>query len=54
MGNSLPREEIDFDVLPGGYQRWTEVSANEPDLRIHIYVNSQTSQTANCLRASCT
>jgi uncharacterized protein YndB with AHSA1/START domain len=39
MGNSLPREEIDFDVHPGGYQRWTEVSANEPDLRIHIYVN---------------
>jgi uncharacterized protein YndB with AHSA1/START domain len=33
MGNSLPREEIDFDVRPGGYQRWTEVSANEPDLR---------------------
>ena len=27
------------DVRPGGYQRWTEVSANEPDLRIHIYVN---------------
>src|SRR6478735_5267665 len=39
MGNSLPREEIDFDVRPGGYQRWTEVSANDPDLRIHIYVN---------------
>ena len=25
-GNSLPRDEIEFDVRPGGYQRWTEVS----------------------------
>ncbi len=39
IGNSLPREEIDFDVRPGGYQRWTEVSADEPDLRIHVYVD---------------
>jgi uncharacterized protein YndB with AHSA1/START domain len=39
VGNSLPREEIDFDVRPGGYQRWTEVSADEPDLRIHVYLN---------------
>jgi hypothetical protein len=37
--NSLPREEMDFDVRPGGYRRWTEVSANEPDLRIQISVD---------------
>jgi len=26
-GNSLPRTEIEFDVRPGGHQRWKEVSA---------------------------
>jgi uncharacterized protein YndB with AHSA1/START domain len=38
-GNSLPRDEIEFDVRPGGYQRWTEVNAAEPDLRVHIYID---------------
>ena len=28
-GNSLPRDEIEFDVRPGGFQRWTEVAAAE-------------------------
>lgn len=35
-GNSLPRDEMDFDVRPGGYQRWTEVSAADPGIRVHI------------------
>ncbi len=26
-------------MRPGGYQRWTEISANDPDLRVHIYVD---------------
>ena len=39
IGNSLPRDEIDFDVRPGGYQRWTEVNAAEPGLRVHIQVD---------------
>jgi len=26
-------------VRPGGYQRWTEVFAAEPDLRVHIYID---------------
>jgi uncharacterized protein YndB with AHSA1/START domain len=38
-GNSLPRDEIEFDVRPGGYQRWTEVNAAEPGLRVHIHVD---------------
>ncbi|WP_370619888.1 SRPBCC family protein [Mumia sp. Pv 4-285] len=38
-GNSLPSEEIDFDVRPGGHQRWTEISADAPDLRVHIDVD---------------
>jgi uncharacterized protein YndB with AHSA1/START domain len=38
-GNSLPLDEIEFDVRPGGYQRWTEVSAAEPGLRVHIDVD---------------
>jgi uncharacterized protein YndB with AHSA1/START domain len=39
IGNSLPRDEIEFDVRPGGYQRWTEVFAAEPDVRVHIYID---------------
>jgi hypothetical protein len=35
----LPRDQTEFDVRPGGYQRWIEVSASEPDLRVHIYVD---------------
>jgi uncharacterized protein YndB with AHSA1/START domain len=39
IGNSLPRDEIEFDVRPGGYQRWTEVFPARPGLRVHIYVD---------------
>ncbi|NEN05815.1 SRPBCC domain-containing protein [Diaminobutyricibacter tongyongensis] len=39
IGNSLPRNEIEFDVRPGGYQRWTEVSAADPDIRVRIHVD---------------
>ncbi|MEW2498971.1 SRPBCC family protein [Amycolatopsis sp. CA-161197] len=38
IGNSLPRKEIDFDVRPGGHQRWTEVSPADPGIRVHVYV----------------
>jgi uncharacterized protein YndB with AHSA1/START domain len=38
-GNTLPRDEIEFDVRPGGFQRWTEVSAAQPDLRVHIHID---------------
>jgi uncharacterized protein YndB with AHSA1/START domain len=38
-GNSLPRDEIEFDIRPGGYQRWTEVFPAQPDLRVHIYID---------------
>ena len=30
IGNSLPRDEIVFDVRPGGHQRWSEVFPAEP------------------------
>ena len=36
IGNSLPRDEIVFDVRPGGHQRWTEVSAADPSVRVRI------------------
>ncbi|WP_194910789.1 SRPBCC family protein [Catenulispora rubra] len=39
IGNSLPRDEIEFDVRPGGFQRWTEVNAAEPELRVHVHVD---------------
>jgi hypothetical protein len=35
----VARDQIEFDVCPGGYPRWIEVSASEPDLRVHIYVD---------------
>src|SRR5262249_26581036 len=38
-GNSLPRDEIEFDVRPGGFQRWTELAAAEPDLRVRVYID---------------
>jgi uncharacterized protein YndB with AHSA1/START domain len=39
IGNSLPREEIDFDVRPGGHQRWTETSTADPDIRVQVTVD---------------
>jgi uncharacterized protein YndB with AHSA1/START domain len=39
VGNSVLREEVEFDLRPGGFQRWTEVSATEPGLRVNIYVD---------------
>ncbi|MGW4486707.1 SRPBCC family protein [Amycolatopsis sp. NPDC004368] len=39
VGNALPREEIEFDVRPGGHQRWTEVSTADPRIRVHIHVD---------------
>ena len=34
IGNSLPRDEIEFDVRPGGYQRWTEMFPADPGARV--------------------
>jgi uncharacterized protein YndB with AHSA1/START domain len=36
IGNSLPRDEMEFDVRPGGHQRWTEVSAADPRIRVSV------------------
>jgi uncharacterized protein YndB with AHSA1/START domain len=36
IGNALPRDEMDFDVRPGGHQRWTEVFPADPGLRVHV------------------
>jgi uncharacterized protein YndB with AHSA1/START domain len=38
-GNTLPRAEIEFDVRPGGFQRWTEVAADQPDLHVNVYID---------------
>ena len=32
LGNLLPRDEIDFDVRPGGHLQWHEVFPGEPDI----------------------
>ena len=37
IGNSLPRDEIEFDVRPGGHQRWTEVFAADPSVRVNVH-----------------
>lgn len=39
IGNTLPPDEIEFDVRSGGYQRWTEVNADHPDLRVRVHVD---------------
>ena len=38
IGNSLPREEMDFDVRSGGHQRWTEVFPADPGTRVQIHL----------------
>jgi uncharacterized protein YndB with AHSA1/START domain len=32
FGNELPRDEIEFDVRPGGYQQWHELFPAEPGI----------------------
>lgn len=32
IGNSLPRDGIEFDVRPGGYMAWSEFFPEEPDI----------------------
>lgn len=38
-GNTLVPGETVLDVRPGGFQRWTEVSVTDPDLRVDVYVD---------------
>lgn len=35
-GNAVPRDDMDFDVRPGGHQRWTDTSPAEPDVRVRV------------------
>jgi uncharacterized protein YndB with AHSA1/START domain len=39
IGNSLPRDEMDFDVRPGGHQRWTEVFPADPGIRVQVHLD---------------
>ena len=36
IGNAIPRDQVEFDVRPGGYQRWTEVFPAQPGVRVDI------------------
>ncbi|NUU05252.1 SRPBCC domain-containing protein [Leifsonia sp. C5G2] len=38
IGNSIDRDEMDFDVRPGGHQRWVERVASDPEARIHVHI----------------
>src|SRR5450631_3271807 len=31
FGNAVPRDEIEFDVRPGGYLKWSEFFPEQPD-----------------------
>jgi uncharacterized protein YndB with AHSA1/START domain len=35
FGNAVPRDEVVFDVRPGGYLSWTEVFPEEPGIGTH-------------------
>ena len=37
IGNTLPREEMDFDVRSGGHQRWTELFAADARVRVDVH-----------------
>ena len=52
-GNTLPRDEIEFDVRAGGFQRWTEVSWT-PKMRATVEGDSpwSTKSTARRRRRS--
>jgi uncharacterized protein YndB with AHSA1/START domain len=39
IGNSLPRDEIEFDVRPGGHQQWSEVFPAEAHVRVHVRID---------------
>ena len=38
-GSSIPRDEMDFDVRPGGFQRWIEISVDEPDVLVDVHID---------------
>lgn len=38
-GNELVRDEMDFDLRPGGHQRWTEINPTDPCLRVRVEVD---------------
>ena len=31
FGNALPRDQVEFDLRPGGYQKWHEIFPGKPD-----------------------
>ena len=54
IGNSLPRDEIEFDLRPGGYQRGRRSLQPNLTCAFTSTSTSPTSPTARCSRASCT
>jgi uncharacterized protein YndB with AHSA1/START domain len=39
IGSERPRDLIEFDVRPGGSQRWIAVAPSDPDLRVQIHID---------------
>jgi uncharacterized protein YndB with AHSA1/START domain len=38
-GKAIPREHMEFDVRTGGFQRWTQLSVDEPDIRVDVRID---------------
>jgi uncharacterized protein YndB with AHSA1/START domain len=38
-GDHIPRDEMEFDIRPGGFQRWTEVFPADPSIRVRILID---------------
>ena len=39
IGDLIPRDEMEFDIRPGGHQRWTEVFPADPGIRVRILID---------------
>jgi uncharacterized protein YndB with AHSA1/START domain len=39
IGDQIPRDEMEFDIRPGGYQRWTEIFPADPDIRVRVLID---------------
>lgn len=38
-GSVRPRDEMDFDIRPGGYQRFVQVLPDDPSIRAEVHID---------------
>jgi len=39
IGSERPRDQFEFDVRPGGHQRWIVVAPSDPDVRVQVHID---------------